>query len=173
MTTQPTQPTQPDEFKEPDWIAIASEQLNRLENPHREKKRLTIIELVKARLEGRNEETVWRLPHTCSRNTYHSTWKHDPTFAEVLEYVSRSARTYNDQLSMRQLAKAAERLAVASPVAVSKVIEQLQATDPNIILRAAIAILDRSGLEEVVKRRDTDDDESDWWEMYDEINDGD
>jgi len=135
-----------------EWESIATEQLSRLENPHREKKRATVIALVDARLAGRTEESVWNQPQTCSRNTYHSSWKKDPVFSEVLDTVYRLARDWHDTRSVRELARAAERLALASPAAVAKVIERLGSDDEAIILRAAFGILDRAGVETATKQ---------------------
>ena len=95
-----------------EWIDVATEQLSRLENPHREKKRATIIALVDARLAGETEESVWTQPQCCSRNTYHSKWKRDPVFADVLDKVYDLARDWNDGRSVRALDEAAERLAL-------------------------------------------------------------
>ena len=61
------------------------------------------------------------------------------------------ARGWKDGRSLRALGQAAERLALASPVAVAKLIERLQSMDENIILRAATAILDRAGMETAAK----------------------
>ena len=134
-----------------EWIDVATEQLSRLENPHREKKRATIIALVDARLAGATEESVWTQPQCCSRNTYHSKWKKDPVFADVLDKVYHMARDWNDGRSVRALAEAAERLALASPAAVSRIIQRLNSEDESIILRAAFGILDRAGVETATK----------------------
>ena len=130
-----------------DWEKVVVDQLARLQNPHRLKKRATIVAIVDARLSGRSEETVWTKPDTCSRNIWHSKWKHDPVVADVLEQVSRLAGEHQDTRAVRALRQAAERMALASPIAAAKVIEQLAAADPAIVLRAAFGILDRGGLE--------------------------
>ena len=116
-----------------------------------DKKKATIIALVDAHLAGRSEETVWGKPETCARKTYHEKWKKDPLFAGVLETVDSLARGWRDGRSLRALNLAAERLALASPVAVAKLIERLKSTDEGIILRAATAILDRAGMETASK----------------------
>lgn len=120
---------------------------DRLDNPHAQKKRDTIIALVDARLAGRSEETVWRLPQCCSRNTYHSKWKQEPAFAHALELATQTARGWKDGEAMRALSESARRLALASPLAVTKLIERLGSVDETIIVRAAVAILDRAGTE--------------------------
>ena len=134
-----------------EWIDVATEQLSRLENPHREKKRATIIALVDARLAGETEESVWTQPQCCSRNTYHSKWKRDPVFADVLDKVYHLARDWNDGRSVRALAEAAERLALASPTAAAKAIAQLASEDPAVVLRAAFGILDRADVSTAAK----------------------
>ncbi len=134
-----------------DWIDEAAAQLDRLHGKHREKQRATVIALVDARISGRSEETVWSMPETCSRNIYHSKWKHDPVFAEVLANVSQSAQAWKDTEALRALRSAAKRLALASPVAVGKLITLLNSSDDNLVYRAAVGILDRAGVETAVK----------------------
>ncbi len=140
---------------EPDWLIAAGAQLDRLEQPHREKKRATILALVDARLAGRSEETVWepRRPDTCSRSIYHSKWHNDHVFSDVLEQVTILARNWQDGRALRSLHAAAERLALAAPVAVSAAISELKSEDPSIRLRAAFGILDRAGLETSSKNK--------------------
>lgn len=137
----------------PDWESQAAAELNRLTNPYATKKRATVIALVDARLAGKTEESVWGLPETCSRYIYHSKWKKDPTFAEVLERVTALARQWKDLQGIRALGQAAERLALASPVAVARAIALLQSGDDRIVLSAAFGILDRAGVETAVKVR--------------------
>lgn len=136
-----------------DWIDAVAAELDRLENPHRDKKRATILAIVDARLAGRSEETVWhpRRPETCSRSVYHNKWKFEPVFADVLERTSKAARDYQDGRALRALRQAAERLALASPVAVNTAIDALRAEDANVRLRAAFGILDRAGIETSTK----------------------
>lgn len=136
-----------------DWESLAASELDRLTNPHATKKRATIIALVDARIAGRSEETVWALPDTCNRSIYHGKWKKDPVFAEVLERVTGLARTWKDGAALRALSQAAERLALASPVAVGRAIAMLQSEDEQVVLRAAFGILDRAGVETAAKSK--------------------
>ncbi len=135
-----------------DWMEAAQGALSRLDGEQwADKKKATILALVDAHLAGRSEETVWDKPETCARNTYHAKWKRDALFADVLVEVDGAARSWRDGRSLRALNEAAERLALAAPVAVGKLIERLKSTDESIILRAAMAILDRAGLETATK----------------------
>ena len=134
-----------------EWEAAVSSALAGLSEPHREKKKATIIALVDARLAGRSEETIWKRPEVCNRRTYHMRWKQEPDFAEALETVTKLAIDWKDTRSVRALQDAAERLALASPVAVGKVISLLASQDESILLRAAFGILDRAGLETATK----------------------
>ena len=135
-----------------EWTDEAQATLARLDGEAwADKKKATIVALVDAHLSGQSEETVWGRPETCARNTYHGKWKKDPIFAQVLADVDGLARGWKDGRSVRALGQAAERLALASPVAVAKLIERLQSMDENIILRAATAILDRAGMETAAK----------------------
>lgn len=128
-----------------DWESQAAAELDRLTAPHAAKKRTTIVALVDARLAGRTEESVWQRDDTCSRSVYHEKWKKDPTFADVLGKVTALARQWQDGRSIRALALAAERLALASPVAVAKAITLMSSADEQIAIRAAFGILDRAG----------------------------
>ena len=137
-----------------DWIGAATAQLDRLRDErHYGKMRATIIALVGARLAGESEETVWepRRAETCSRQVYQSKWKRQPLFADVLERVTALAREFVDGRALRARQQAAERLALASPVAVATAVGELRSDDPAIRLRAAFGILDRAGIETAPK----------------------
>lgn len=137
-----------------EWAAVPAivGQLERLEElQHSEKMKATIFALVAARIAGRSEETVWSLPETCNRATYHSKWKKHPVFADVLKRVTAAARHYKDTEAARAVAKAAERLAMASPVAAARLAALLQSDDETTVRLAAVNILDRAGLETAAK----------------------
>jgi hypothetical protein len=135
-----------------EWEAQAAGELARLTEPHAAKKRATVIALVDTRLAGRSEETVFGRPDTCSRNTYHGKWKKDAVFADVLDKVTAAAWEWHGGRAVRALAQAAERLALASPAAVVKVIEVMTTSlDAQAVLRAAFGILDRAGVETASK----------------------
>lgn len=134
------------------WLAAADYELARLVTlEHYHKRRNTVVALVDARLAGRPEEDVWRRSDTCSRNTYHSKWKRQPLFVEVLASVEQIARTWTDSEELQALRSASRRLALASPAAASKAVEQLDDPDANVVLRAAFGILDRAGKETASK----------------------
>ena len=133
-----------------EWISAAANQLERLSGDrHYGKMRGTVIALIGARLAGVSEETVWepRRPETCSRTIYQRKWKKQPLFADVLKQVETLAREYQDGRALRAKQQAAERLALAAPVAVAAAIREMQSDDPAIRLRAAFGILDRAGIE--------------------------
>lgn len=134
-----------------DWIGVAAAALDRFDGLHARKKRDTVIALVDARLAGRSEESVWDRPETCSRAIYHGKWKHDLLFAAVLDEVSRIAQTWHDTRALRALQSAAERMALASPVAAARLITLMNNDEAAIVLRAATAILDRAGMETAQK----------------------
>lgn len=128
-------------------------QLARLDDDgqHADKKKATILALVAARLEFRSEESVWSDPKVCNRATYHTHWKKQPLFADVLRQVTQAAKAHRDSRAARSLAQAGERLALAANPAVGRLVSLLTSDDESIILRAAIAILDRAGLETAQK----------------------
>lgn len=137
-----------------EWVTAAATQLERLSGDrHYGKMRGTILAIVGARLAGESEETVWkpRRPDTCSRTIYHRKWKQQPLFADVLESVERLAREFTDSRALRAKQQAAERLALAAPIAVATAIREMQSEDPAVRLRAAFGILDRAGIETAPK----------------------
>lgn len=136
---------------EQSWIEAAATCMGRLQEPHLAKKRATIIALVDARLSGAPEESVWGRPETCSRTVYHTKWKRDATFAGVLAEVTKLAQGWEDQRVTLALAGAAKALALASPQAVGSLVAKLTSVDETVVVRAAIAILDRAGMETAVK----------------------
>lgn len=134
-----------------DWTDRAAQALEPLRGTHLVKKRATVMALVDARLAGRSEESVWRLPEVCNRSTYHSKWKHDPVFAAVLDEVTQLAREWKDTRAMDALRESAEQLALATPEAVAVAIRLLSDPDGHVQLRAAFGILDRAGFETATK----------------------
>ncbi|MGV8953687.1 MAG: hypothetical protein ACOH2M_21495 [Cypionkella sp.] len=136
------------------WEQAAAAAFGRLTEPHIAKKRATIVALVDARLAGTTEEAVWLRADTCSRTVYHNKWKIDPVFAETLASVTKLANDWHNGRAARALGEAAERLALASPAAVGKLIDLLRRTqDEAMVLRTAVAILDRAGVETAVKAK--------------------
>lgn len=133
------------------WKDLAQDELSRITGLHHQRKRLTILALVEARLAGRAEESVWSLPETCSRNTYHSKWKHDATFAAVLNNVTAMAISWQSGRRLTALQEAAEKLALAAPLAVIKLVALLEAPDAKTQRMAAVNILDRAGMETAQK----------------------
>lgn len=117
----------------------------RITGNHASKKQDTILAIVDARLAGRSEETVWKLPHTCARSTYHDKWKKDPTFADVLASVTEVARGARSEIALDALSDAALSLAISAPEAVKTAIHLMGSLDDSISLRAAFGILDRAG----------------------------
>jgi hypothetical protein len=134
-----------------DWTQHAAEILNDLDGQHAEKKRATILALVTARLEQRTEESVWSDPNVCSRKTYHTNWKKDQKFSAALADVTRFAQGWKNQKSARALRDAADRLAMLAGPAVTVLGRTLTSEDEAIALRAALAILDRAGIETAQK----------------------
>jgi hypothetical protein len=163
----------------PDWLAHAAAQLARLAGPHADKKRATVIALADARLAGKPEATIWNRaehPTVCNRNVYYK-WidpnrhGYDPVFVEVLETVTKLAREWRDTRALRALQQAAEKMALASPLAADQLVSIATAgqvrrarpgpngrpqvfTEPAAtpeVLRAAVALLDRAGMQTAAK----------------------
>lgn len=156
-----------------DWVVAAVAELDRLPEPHKQKKRATVIALVDARLGGKSEETVWDRtvhPNVCARSTYHGKWRKDPLFAEVLRNVTTLATEWRDTEELRAIESAAKKLRLATPLSADQLISVAQTgrlrrvTDvggrPQVIyedasasevLRAVLAVLDRAGVETASK----------------------
>ncbi len=152
ITENETIPAPDDTWKTADAI---TSQLQRLDEytPHDWRRmKTTILALVDAHLASETEESIWSRPDTCNRKTYHTRWKKDPLFMDVLTNVRRAARAHQDSRAARSLARAVENLALAAPSSVNRLIDLLGSADEAIILRAAVAILDRAGLETAAKQ---------------------
>ena len=152
-----------------DWVVAAAAELDRLQEPHKQKKRATVIALVDARLGGQSEETVWDRtvhPNVCARSIYQGKWRKDSLFAEVLRNVTTLATEWRDTEELRAIESAAKKLRLATPLSADQLISVAQTgrlrrvTDvggrPQVIyedasasevLRAVLAVLDRAGVE--------------------------
>lgn len=134
------------------WQQDAATELARITGNQATKKRDTILALVDARISGRSENDVWRLPHTCARSTYHGKWKKDALFADVLASVTELARGARSEIALEALSDAALSLAISAPEAVKTAIHLMGSLDDTISLRAAFGILDRAGVETATKQ---------------------
>jgi hypothetical protein len=156
-----------------DWIAAARKELDRLTEPHREKKVATVIAIVDARIGGQSEETVWdrsRFSNVCARSVYHGKWKKNSLFMDVLRKVTELAQGWKDGEELRAIELAARKLRLASPVVADQLVSVATTgrvrrlvdvgNGPQVlyenaaaseILRATLALLDRAGMETAVK----------------------
>lgn len=137
--------------KEPEWVAAALDQLDRLPEPHAELKRSTIILIVDAQLAGKAISTLWGAPGMCAKSTWNDKWCKNALIQDVLAQVRTLARRHQDTRTLRALENAAKYLALASPEAVGKLIGLLKSSEEAMVLRAAVAILDRAGVETAQK----------------------
>ena len=86
------------------WEDLIAGELARLPEPWKDKKEVTIVELVAAKLEERTEAEVWRMKSTCSHNAWHRRdlradgtvmgWKHDPLIQEIYQNALELARNW-------------------------------------------------------------------------------
>lgn len=134
-----------------EWMEAAEKIFANLQPPHLEKKRATVLALVDARLSQQSEETVWRRPDCCSRNTWHSKWKHDPVIVATVDAVQKLATGWRDAKMLQALQDAAEKLALASPLAAMVAAQKLMSGDDKVALRAAFGILDRADFSTATK----------------------
>ena len=127
------------------------DELDRLIGREWQKKRDTVLALVDARLAGRSEETVWDLPQTCNRSTYHSKWKrNDPIFVDVLDKCTKIAKRHKDRKPARAVVQAGEYLQLAAPAAAGRMVALIDSSDEAVALRAAAAV--RAGTDELADR---------------------
>ncbi len=137
----------------PEWSAATEilDALDRLQAPHKQKKITTVLALVDARLAGKSEESVWSQPGTVARTNYHAKWKKDPLFAEVLATVHRAALRQQNSRATDTILRAQHILRISSAGAATTLVKAMTSTDEQIAIRAALAILDRAGLETAAK----------------------
>lgn len=136
-----------------DWKATAQAALERLNDErHGEKMKATVLAIVDAHLAGVSEETVWGREETCSRRIYHQKWKKHAGFSAALDEVDRLAREWRDDRRLNALSHAAELLRLAAPDAVDRLVAIMgQAEDLTNSRLAAVAVLDRAGMETASK----------------------
>ena len=156
-----------------DWIVAAKSELDRLGEPHREKKRATVIALVDARLSGQSEELVWdraRYPNVCARSVYHGKWKKNVLFMDVLAKVTELAQGWKDGEELRAVQAAVRKLRLATPAVADQLVSVAtlgrvrrvidEGNGPSVVytlaqsaevIRAAVALLDRAGMETAAK----------------------
>lgn len=137
----------------PEWSAATEilDALDRLQAPHKQKKITTILALVDARLAGRSEESVWKEPGTVARTNYHAKWKKDALFADVLATVHRAALRQQNKRATDTILRAQHILMISSASAATTLVKAMTSTDEQIVIRAALAVLDRAGLETATK----------------------
>jgi len=126
------------------YSEIVARSLERLPGPHKLKKRQTVVAIVDARLAGRSVDSVFGLPQTCARNTWHSKWKHDETVAEVLEEVEAAMMAEADAEALAMVGAAWRKLQLNSLGAVDMLVTQLGNENGSVAVRAAKEILDRA-----------------------------
>ena len=129
-----------------DWVLEAREILRELQGRHSEARRITILELVRARLEGRGVSSVFELPGTVPIEQYYGRDRSDPIFQQVYQKVLDLAITSRESASASNLQKAVFALSVNTTLAVQTILRVMISGDDRTRLQAAIAVLDRAGL---------------------------
>lgn len=108
-------------------------------------KRTTILEIVRAELEGRPESSVWGLPGVCNRSTFHGKWKKNDQFAAVWSYVRDVATKHRSTAQVRQVLDSRDWLRRHTTNAAFVLTTLTTSTNENIAYKAARAILDITG----------------------------
>ena len=136
----------------PSWMSYDVQRaLDAITEPHRRKKRLTVMRLAEAKAAGIPIYKVFDDPDTCARPTWYGNqnwgqraWKEDPLIANALDVCEAAAHHYYDdiemarmQLRQRQLGAAQDRLAQLARVAVETLGVIMLAGDSDDVRRKA------------------------------------
>lgn len=125
--------------------------LDRLPDPHRQKKRATVLALVGARLAGESDEGVFARSDTCSRSIWYGKWSKDEIISAVLADVLKAAEDWvaGDELEAMRVAK--RWLALGTPLAAARLVVMIRDADSSQARLASQAVLDRAGTETASK----------------------
>lgn len=129
--------------------------LDKLPDPHRQKKRATVLGLVAARLSGESDEAVFGRAGTCSRSIWYGKWSRDETISSVLADVLKAAEDWVAGDELEALRVARRWLALGSPLAAARLVSMLRDPDTIQARLAAQAVLDRAGTETASKSAST------------------
>lgn len=135
----------------PWWLEYGLAELEKVQQPERNKKINTIIALIDARLAGDSDASVFRRDDCVSRDVWYKKWSKDATIAGVLERIERAIRPVRDSNALMAMSAAATNMQLASPTAAARVIWLLNSGDESVALRAAFGLLDRAGVETAAK----------------------
>ena len=135
----------------PVWLEAGLSELERIQNPERNKKINTLIALIDARLAGQSDASAFKRADTVSRNIWYEKWSKDESIRDVLNKLELIARSVHDERAIRTMAAAASRIQLASAAAAGKAISLMSSSDEAIALRASFGILDRAGVETATK----------------------
>lgn len=148
---QTTNSDQDSESADPWWLEMALDELSKIRGTEKDKKRLTVIALIDARIGGESDASVFRKAGTVSRDTWYKKWSKDPLITHVLETIENMVRPARDRAALAAMAGAAGTMQLSSPAAVARVIELMESKDDAVALKAAFGLLDRAGMETAVK----------------------
>lgn len=80
------------------WLTDdVAEKLRAIGDPHRAKKRATVVKLAFARANQQRLDDVFEQPDTCARIIWYTKWKDDPVIAEAFEACYRRVLDWNDE----------------------------------------------------------------------------
>lgn len=130
-----------------DWHALpeVSNALAQFRGQGAQSKRTTVLELVRAELEGRPENSVWSVPGTCARSTYHGKWKKNDQFVAVARYVRDVGIKYSSTEQARQVLASRDWLRKYTTNAAFVLTSLVTSSNEQIAYKAARAVLDITG----------------------------
>lgn len=140
-----------DDGGDPWWLELALNELDKIKGHERDKKRLTVIALIDARIGGESDASVFRKAGTVSRDIWYKKWSKDPLIASVLDTIENMVRPARDRAALAAMAGAAATMQLSSPGAVARAVELMQSKDDAVALKAAFGLLDRAGMETAIK----------------------
>lgn len=135
----------------PWWLEYGLTELEKIQQPERNKKINTIIALIDARLAGESDASVFRRADCVSRDVWYKKWSKDSVIASVLDNIEKLIRPIHDKSALLAMSAAATQMQLASPSAVRRAISLMDSLDEAISLRAAFGLLDRAGIETAAK----------------------
>lgn len=121
-----------------------------------DKKRRAVIAYANGFLAGQSiTETFTADDAPCNRETFHRWKAKDAQFAQAIEQIQAEVQAVTDKEAIESIRRAASKLALIADEAVDRMHDLLYSSDQNVALKAAIAILDRAGLETAAKTSST------------------
>lgn len=127
------------------WEEAIQAELDKLDGRTADLKRITLLELARAKYERKSKMSVFDLKHTVTKRAY-ITWRQKPEFVEIEENIYKIVNSWRENEAIRALAQAREFLDRASPFAAQTVVQRMRSEDERVNLNAAKFVINTTGL---------------------------